>query len=150
VPYDPDGRLDIVPVDFVASAILTMSHETSTLGQTFHLAAGPKRDTTFEVMAEHLASRLGRRQPIRVSPTWWRRVIRPTLMLMPSRALRKTLRTGLVYRPYLELRLQFDTTAADRVLEPAGIRCPAVVDYIDTIVDAAVESDFGHRAVSRT
>lgn len=147
VPYDADGRLDIVPVDFVASAIVALSSDARTIGRTFHLAAGPGRDTTFGAMADHLSSRLGRRQPLRVKPVWWRRVIRPALMTLPSRNLRKTLQTGLVYRPYLDLRLQFDTTHADERLQPAGVRCPPVIEYIDTIVDAAVASDFGRRPV---
>jgi long-chain acyl-CoA synthetase len=150
VPYDAEGRLDIVPVDFVASAIVALSRDASTIGGTFHLAAGPGRDTTFGVLATHLSGRLGRRQPVRVTPAWWRRVIRPALMLMPSKNLRKTLETGVVYRPYLELRLQFDTTRADAHLHPAGVHCPAVISYIDTIVDAAVASDFGRRPVPTT
>ena len=150
VPYDAEGRLDIVPVDFVASAIVALSKEASAIGGTFHLAAGPGRDTTFGALAEHLSSRLGRRQLIRVKPIWWRRLIRPGLMLWPDKNLRKTLQVGVVYRPYLELRLQFDTTRADAHLQPMGVRCPAVITYIDTIVDAAVASDFGRRPVPST
>jgi nucleoside-diphosphate-sugar epimerase len=150
VPYDPEGRLDIVPVDFVASAILALSGDARAIGGTFHLAAGPGRDTTLGALAEHLSNRLERRPPVRVRPIWWRRVIRPTLMLFPSKNLRKTLSTGLVYRPYLELRLQFDTSEADALLQTAGVRCPPVIDYIDTVVDAAVASDFGHRTVPST
>jgi thioester reductase-like protein len=148
VPYDPEGRLDIVPVDFVASAILALSADARTIGRAFHLAAGPGRDTTLGTLAEHLSSRLGRRAPIRVRPIWWRRVIRPALMLVPSKNLRRTLGTALVYRPYLELRLQFDTSVADAHLRPASVQCPRVIDYIDTIVDAAVASDFGRRTAA--
>lgn len=145
VPYDPHGRLDIVPVDFVADAVLALGRDATSVGRTLHLAAGPRRDATVEELAEHLSSRLERRKPIRVSPAWWRRVIRPSLMLVPSAALKRTLETGLVYRPYLELRLRFDTSEADTRLGSAGVRCPAVLDYIDTIVDAAIASDFGKR-----
>jgi thioester reductase-like protein len=147
VPYDPDGRLDIVPVDFVASATLALSRDPSAIGGTFHLAAGPGRDTTLGALAARVSRRLERRPPMRVRPIWWRRMIRPALMLFPSKNLRKTLRTGLIYRPYVELRLQFDTSQADGLLQPLGIRCPRVIDYIDTIVDAAIASDFGRRAM---
>jgi nucleoside-diphosphate-sugar epimerase len=143
VPYDAAGRLDIVPVDFVADAVLTLAHDSSAAGKTFHLAAGPSRDATMGELAEHLVSRLRGRTPIRVSPFWWRAAIRPALMLVAPAKLRRTLETGLVYRPYLGLRLRFDTTEADAHLGPAGVRCPPVLDYIDTIVDAAVASDFG-------
>ena len=66
-------------------------------------------------------------------------------MLAPNDRLRRTLRAGLVYRPYFGVAsAKFDTSAADASLEPAGAM-PAVPDYIDTIVAAALESDFGSR-----
>lgn len=145
VPYDPDGQLDIVPVDYVTAAILALSRDKATLGRTYHLAAGPGRDTTLGALAGHLASRFGRRLPMRVRPAWWQRVVRPALMLMPAPALRRTLQTGLVYRPYLQMRVRFDTSETDARLQPHGLCCPRVVDYIDTIVDAAIASDFGKR-----
>jgi thioester reductase-like protein len=145
IPYDPQSRLDIVPVDFVADAVLTLSQDPDAIGGTFHLAAGPGRDTTTGEMFPRVFRMLDRRPPVRVPPVLFRNVIRPLLMLAPNDRLRRTLRAGLVYRPYLELRLQFDTSAADASLEPAGVRCPAVLDYIDTIVAAALESDFGSR-----
>jgi len=148
VPYDADGQLDIVPVDYVTSALLALSRDPATLGRTYHLAAGPGRDTTLGELAAHLSARFGRRLPMRVRPLWWQRVVRPALMLMPSSALRRTLRTGLVYRPYLQMRVRFDTSEADERLEAHGVSCPRVVDYIDTIVDAAVASDFGKRPLS--
>jgi len=147
VPYDGDGQLDIVPVDYVTTALLALSRDPATLGRTYHLAAGPGRDTTLGALAEHLSSRFGRRLPMRVRPLWWQRVVRPALMLMPSPALRRTLQTGLVYRPYLQMRVRFDTSEADERLTPHRICCPRVVDYIDTIVDAAIASDFGKRPV---
>ncbi len=143
IPYDPDSTLDIVPVDFVADAVLALARDPGTVGGTFHLAAGPDRDTTTGEMFPRVFRMLSRRPPLRVPPLVFRKLVRPLLMLTPDQRLRRTLQAGLVYRPYLELRLQFDTTQADRFLEPAGVLCPAVLDYIDTIVDAALESDFG-------
>jgi long-chain acyl-CoA synthetase len=148
IPYDPGSTLDIVPVDFVADALLALAADPGTLGGTFHLAAGPQRDTTTGEMFPRIFRMLHRRAPLRVPPVVFRNVVRPVLMVIPDRRLRRTLQAGLVYRPYLELRLQFDTTQADGFLEPAGVRCPAVLDYIDTIVAAALASDFGRRPVA--
>lgn len=145
VPYDPDGRLDIVPVDFVADATIALSRDPAALGRTFHLAAGPGRDTTMGELAGRLLAKFNRKPPLRVPPAIWRRVVRPALMMLPSANLRKTLRTGLVYRPYLELRVQFDAREADERLSRAGVLCPRVVDYIENVVDAAIASDFGRK-----
>lgn len=143
VPYDPACTLDIVPVDFVADAVLALAADTTAVGGTFHLAAGPGRDTTTGELFPRVFRMLDRRPPVRVPPFLFRRVVRPFLALAPSRRLRRTLRAGLVYRPYLELRMQFDTTQADAHLAPVGVDCPRVVDYIDTVVGAALASDFG-------
>lgn len=145
IPFDPEGRLDIVPVDFVADGILALADATSSIGKTFHLAAGPARDCTLGELTEVVFRKVGRRPPIHVRPMLWRRFVRPALMLAPSKQLRRTLQTGLVYRPYLELRLRFDTTEADAQLEPAGVVGQRVLDYIDTIVDEALRTDFGRR-----
>ncbi len=142
IPYDPDCRLDIVPVDFVADAILALSQDPQTLGSTFHLAAGPRRDTTTGQVFPRVFRQLNRRAPVRVPPALFRNLIRPLLLLVPDQRLKRTLRAGLVYRPYLELRLRFDTTGADAHLEPEVV-CPPVLDYIDTIVAAALACDFG-------
>lgn len=145
VPYDPECRLDIVPVDFVADAILALANDPATLGGTFHLAAGPSRDANMADFMAAVFRKLGRRPPLRVRPMAWRKVVRPALARLPSKKLRRTLRTGLAYRPYLELRLRFDTTEADRALSRTSVRCPAVLEYIDTIIEAALRSDFGRR-----
>ena len=146
IPFDPDARLDIVPVDFVADGILALADDPTAIGKTFHLCAGPQRDTTAGQLFERIFSRLGRRPPIQVRPTVWRNVVRPALMVAPSDKLKKTLTTGLVYRPYLELRLSFDTREADRRLHPIGVVCPKVLQYIDTIIDTALHTDFGRKA----
>ena len=145
IPYDAGATLDIVPVNFVADGLLALSRDPATLGGTFHLAAGPARDTTAGELLPRVFRMLNRRPPVRVPPVVFRRVVRPMLMAIPDKRIKRTLNAGLVYRPYLELRLQFDTAEADASLEPVGVECPAVTDYIDTIVGAAVATDFGRK-----
>jgi thioester reductase-like protein len=63
IPYDPDSTLDIVPVDFVADAVLALARDPGTVGGTFHLAAGPDRDTTTGEMFPRVFRMLSRRPP---------------------------------------------------------------------------------------
>lgn len=144
IPYDPEGRLDIVPVDWVADAVLALSRDPRTLGRTFHLAAGASRDTTVEEVATVVYRRLRRAKPIRLPPAWFR-ALRPALLALPSKKLRRTLAKGIVYRPYFELRLRFDTVEADAALSPRRLECPRVLDYFDRIVAEALRTDFGAR-----
>jgi nucleoside-diphosphate-sugar epimerase len=145
VPYDPEGTLDIVPVDYVADGILALAEQPSTLGKTFHLTAGPGRDTTMKELTNRVFAQMGRRPPLRVRPNLWRRMVRPALMAAPSKGIKRTLASGMVYRPYLELRLRFDTRETDKHLAGA-VTCPRVIDYIDTIVAEALRTDFGKKA----
>ena len=46
------------------------------------------------------------------------------------------------------MRMQFDTTNAERLLEPAGLRPPPVLDYLDRLFHYCVASDWGRKPVS--
>jgi hypothetical protein len=61
---------------------------------------------------------------------------------------RRVLRDGRAYRDYFTMRMQFDTTNAERLLEPAGVRPPQVLDYLDRLFNYCVESEWGRKPVS--
>ena len=58
---------------------------------------------------------------------------------------RRVLRDGRAYRDYFTMRMQFDTTNAERLLEPAGLRPPPVLDYLDRLFHYCVASDWGRK-----
>jgi hypothetical protein len=39
---------------------------------------------------------------------------------------------------YMQCRLEFDTHNAVQALSPLGIRCPTLLQYLDTLVEAFV------------
>jgi hypothetical protein len=65
------------------------------------------------------------------APTRW---VRFFLMLPPSPAI-----TGLPHHavPYFFVRQLYDSSEAQALLAPHGIRCPAFESYVDQIVDFA-------------
>jgi hypothetical protein len=60
---------------------------------------------------------------------------------------RRVLVDGRAYRDYFTMRMQFDTTNAGRLLEPAGVCPPPVLDYLDRLFHYCVASEWGRKPV---
>ena len=149
VPGYPDAVLDIVPVDFVASAVARVAFDPAAIGthasplrrparQRHHRAgrpAAPKNSSTDLSRATSIQSSF--------SPSCGR----SSFMSLWGRK-RRVLRDGRAYRDYFTMRMQFDTTNAERLLEPAGVRPPHVLDYLDRLFNYCVDSDWGRKPVS--
>lgn len=140
-PGRPETRVDVVPVDFVADAIVALRQQPATRGRCFHLAAG---DAAYSVadLAAHLAARL-QRPPLRfVDQGRYRRYVRPVMALglglFPTG--RAVLRGGAAYMPYFLANPIFDTTEAAAMLGP--LQPPDFLSYLDTILQYALERDF--------
>ena len=148
VPGFPDAVLDIVPVDYVAAAVATLAFDKAALGSTVHLCAGPNGSATIEQIARRAAEYFNVREPRFVDPKLFFAAVRPLLSLALWGRRRRVLRDGRAYRDYFTMRMQFDTTNAERLLEPACIRPPHVMDYLDRLFHYCVESDWGRKQVA--
>jgi long-chain acyl-CoA synthetase len=148
VPGYPDAVLDIVPVDFVASSVARLLFEQAALGTTVHLCAGPAGSATIEQIARRAAEFFAVREPRYVDPRLFFAAIRPLLFLSLWGRKRRVLRDGRAYRDYFTMRMQFDTSNAQRLLEPAGLYPPPVLDYLDRLFRYCVASDWGRKTVA--
>jgi thioester reductase-like protein len=148
VPGYPDAVLDIVPVDYVARAVVQLASDESALGSTVHLCAGPRGSATIEQIAKRAAEYFGVREPRYVDPRVFFAAVRPLLSLALWGKKRRVLVDGAAYRDYFTMRMQFDTTNAERLLGPAGIFPPPVMDYLDRLLHYCVASDWGRKEVS--
>jgi thioester reductase-like protein len=147
VPGYPDAVLDIVPVDFVASSVARLVFDEAAFGSTVHLCAGPRGSATIEQIARHAAEYFNVREPRYVDPRLFFAALRPLLFLALWGRKRRVLRDGGAYRDYFTMRMQFDTTNAERLLGPAGLCPPPVMDYLDRLFHYCVESDWGRKPV---
>ncbi len=129
VPADPAGRVDVVPVDYVADAIVHLLDRSE--AGVFNLVAGREAPTVAELI-ELGSRRFGRAVPELVSPG------SPT-----------ALRDGEVYVPYFDMQVVFDDERARAVLEPAGIRAPRLADCFGNLIDYAEAARWGKRPMSR-
>jgi thioester reductase-like protein len=139
----PDCTLDVVPVDFVADAMIALLDDPSALHKTVHLAAGRERQSTIGEVVE-IAEAIFERGRVRyVDPDlymkWLRPIVRPILALIrPDVAER-----GGVYLPYFRSNPSFSVAQASALLEKHRLEPPAVRDYFGRIVAFAKITDFG-------
>jgi thioester reductase-like protein len=147
VPGYPDAVLDIVPVDFVATAVARLTFDEAALGQTVHLCAGPRGSATIQQIAQRASEFFDVPEPRYVDPKFFFAVVRPLLHLALWGRKRRVLVSGRAYRDYFSMKMQFDTASAERLLEPAGLHPPQVLAYLDHLFDYCVASDWGRKPV---
>lgn len=148
VPGYPDAVLDIVPVDFVADSVARLLFDEAALGCTVHLCAGPRGSATIEEVAHRAKEYFQGPEPRFVDPRFFFAILRPLLFLSLWGRKRRVLRDGRAYRDYFTMRMQFDTTNADRLLHPVGVSPPPVLDYLDRLFHYCVASDWGRKPVA--
>jgi thioester reductase-like protein len=129
IPGLPAAHVDIVPVDYVADALVHLL-DAGDQGE-FNLVAG--RDAPFATDLLELACRRFERPPPRV-------VDPDDVAADEQRA---------VYLPYFDMEVVFDDARAREVLDPAGIRPPRLVDYFGTLIDYAEAVSWGKRGMTR-
>jgi len=129
VPALPEGRVDVVPVDYVADAIVHLLDRSES--GVFNLVAGREAPTVAELITLG-AERFGIPAPRLVEPG------EPT-----------ALADGEVYVPYFDMQVVFDDARARAVLGPAGIRPPRLADYFGALIDYAELARWGKRPVTR-
>ena len=129
LPALPSGRVDIVPVDYVADALVHLLDRRD--AGVFNLVAGRDAPTVDELTT--LASEyFGKPVPPFVDP------VDPDSDDHDS-----------VYVPYFDMRVVFDDARARAVLGPAGIEAPPLREYFGTLMEYAAEARWGKRRITR-
>lgn len=146
IPARRSAPVDIVPVSYVARAILALDDVGA--GGTFNLVAGPDAPTMAELIDLTVSHFDG--PPIRtVSPAVYRRTVEPVLMRRATPAQRRWIEQTKVFFPYFSSGVRFRAEATRAALEPLGVQAPALGDYFDRLVDFAVGCRWGGRKVGR-
>lgn len=139
----PDCTIDIVPVDYVAAAIVELLSTNEALGETFHLAAGPERQSTISEVVE-IAERVFARGEVRyVDPDVYVKYVRPFVRPLLKVIRPEVAEKGGVYLPYLRSNPSFSVERASRLLAARGLEPPHVLRYLERILNYAKATDFG-------
>jgi thioester reductase-like protein len=130
LPVDPDGMLDIVPVDYVADAILALHEDVGATG-TVQLVAG-RHAVSNLALAQLACERFGRPPP---------RLARGAGL--------PQLHDSALYLPYFDVHTRFDDARARALLAPRGIACPPLEGYFSTLIDYAEQTRWGKLTPTR-
>ena len=148
LPARRSTPVDVVPVDYVADAVLELCEGRESTRGVYHLVAG-KRATTVGQVIEHTA-RYFRRRPPRVVPPWiFERLLYPVLLRRAGERQRRALERTEALFPYFSMRARFDDRRARAKLERAGVRAPSLESYFDRLLDFAVSARWGRSLPSR-
>lgn len=145
LPCDPDVRLDVVPVDWVADALTLLCEHERAPGRAWHLCCGPRHALSIGAIAE-IAMTAGnaweREQGRELTP--WPRIVPPDAADPDVRKLFEiaadVMRSHL---PYMLREQLFDCAESHVWLRAAGLEPPPpLADYLATLVRYGLDRDF--------
>lgn len=124
IGQDAHVRVDFVPVDFVARAILYLGEATENHGRAFHLAAGPGEDLSMTECTQIVAKAMSRRV-VAVPNRIWQRLFVPLLARLDSELMERGAELANFFGPYLDQENpRFSMAATDLALSGSGIQRP--------------------------
>ncbi|MGH2864621.1 MAG: SDR family oxidoreductase [Solirubrobacteraceae bacterium] len=149
LPARGSAPVDVVPVDYVADAVMALTDATEAEDTTFHLTAGEQTSSVGELV--ELATRFfGRRSPRLIAPPVYRRVMHPLLMRASRDArYRRALRRSEVFFPYFAASVRYDDRRSRVALRPTGIAASSLESYFDRLVEFALAAEWGRRPIAR-
>ena len=145
LPADRHSPVDVVPVDYVADAVLELGGRP---GSSFHLTAGERASSVGGLV--HLAcEHLDRPPPRLLPPALYRRLLHPLLVRTGSERRRQALRRSEPFFPYFSMATRYDNSAARAALEPSGVEAPALRSYFGALIGYALRAEWGRNPQPR-
>jgi thioester reductase-like protein len=126
----PKARFNIVPVEYVAEALVALAEHPDGAGKTFHLvvADAPVQEEMLAMIADYFGL-----PGLSLIDT------RDTPLAMPSAIERKIARMQAPYREYMTQHLQFDDRVARTLLDRLGLTRPTLFpEEVHRIIDQAL------------
>ena len=138
-PDFSEVRLDVIPVDCVAEAIVTSSRQSETAGKIFHLCSGPNSAPRLEALKRVVreafkAGGLNVPPAIRLPRRVFAALARAATRLVPQPQ-RKALATLPIYLDYLADRQGFDNSGYVAWLAQRGKSLPNAEDFLPVMLD---------------
>jgi thioester reductase-like protein len=145
IPARRSAPVDVVPVDYVADAVLALAGRP---GTTYHLAAGERASTVGELI-DMTTRHLDRSPPRILPPRLYRRTLHPILVRRSGESRARALRRSEALFPYFSMRVRYDDALSREALAPAGIEVPPLSSYFGRLLDFALAASWGRRPLAR-
>jgi thioester reductase-like protein len=138
------ARLDIVPVDFVARAVVWSSSQRNTAGRVLHLCSGPEGSIRLRDLQDQVRSKWrqsGVRLPPVISvPRQLFGAALPAIAAVSPATVRKAIGTLPVFLDYLADDQAFDNAGTLSLLETCSISLPAVHEYLPGVIASYLDA----------
>jgi thioester reductase-like protein len=145
LPASRTSPVDVVPVDYVADALLELGGRP---GTTYHLTASDRASTVGELV-ELAGEHLRRPTPRLLPPNIYRRLLHPVLVRTGDERRRRALRRSEPFFPYFAMGTRYDNSDARAALEPQGIAAPRLTTYFERLIEYAQRADWGRKHAPR-
>ena len=129
VPVDPDSRVDVVPVSFVADSMIRLLQVPRRRYGCYHISAGPAGALRCGHVGRFLDDFYGRTSPILpIPPAQWSR--EKHRRYVATRHQRKVFAALKHYLPFLNMDVVYDNTRLGNELGGDALETPPIVDYL--------------------
>jgi long-chain acyl-CoA synthetase len=135
VPARPEALVDVVPVDYVADALVQLLEDTSASG-VVNLVSGHDACTVDDLVGM-TASAFDKERPPVVPPG------------STGTGSAHADDQAAVYFPYFDMDMVFDDSHARELFGPAGIACPHLSDYFPRLIEYAQTTRWGKSPMTR-
>jgi thioester reductase-like protein len=135
VPARPEALVDVVPVDYVADALVFLLEDSSSSG-VVNLVSG-REACTVEDLVRMTSTAFGKERPPVVAPG------------SAGTGSAHADDQAAVYFPYFDMDMVFDDSRARALLGPAGIKCPHLTDYFPHLIEYAQTTRWGKTPLTR-
>ena len=133
------ARLDIVPVDFVAEAIVRSNQSNITNGKILHLCVGPRGAVPLRRLLAFVHDSLAARGERLPKPRYVSRrlfqMLATGLRLLVDARTRAALATLPIFLDYLDTDQAFDNLRTAAWLKDEGVAIPPIEDYLPRVLD---------------
>ncbi len=135
VPGDPDALINLVPIDYVADAIVAILNKRESIGGIYHITnPNPPRLCELRDLVMALLEIKGMHVKID------RELEKQSLNTVEKLFLRQTK----TYYSYLFSKLRFDDSSTQEILKDTDIICPAMTkELVAVLIDFAVSHNWG-------
>lgn len=131
LPETGNSKFHVEPVDFVSEAFYTLFEKDEAIGNCYHLA--DPDPPTYKNFVEMVCEHWDKTKPVTTVPP---KLMEPLFGLPGAEALFGLPKEAFTYS---YLNRQYASDQAQKLLEPEGVRCPSVTEYLGTILDFYTE-----------
>ena len=135
VPGDPDALINLVPIDYVADAIVAILNKRESIGGIYHIT-NPNPPRLCELRDLVMALLEIKSMHVKID----RELEKQSLNTVEKQFLRQTK----TYYSYLFSKLRFDDSSTQEILKDTDIICPAMTkELVAVLIDFAVSHNWG-------